>query len=239
MSATIVGSGGSLNFEQNQQGFIGAPGGQLQPQGSYIGDALFAPPRVIGTIIPDVLIEEVLRFELEITQHPVERRAPITDHSYRRPTEISMRVGWSNSGQYPGYIDDVYATLRTLQDTRQPFTVLTPRDFYENMLIASLIMTSNGETGEFSTMVQMLLKQIIIVDTQAIQVQDKAKADAPVAPEQPSKTSHVSTKHAAAPKVCTPATNTALNTQSSAFSNADGLLFNTSGPTITPLLGTV
>ena len=59
--------------------------------GPLIGDA-GAPPyalisptvpfRNIGGIFPDVTTEEIHRDELQITQHPVETGAPVTDHCF-------------------------------------------------------------------------------------------------------------------------------------------------------------
>ena len=56
---------------------------------SLLGELTYAlissPVRSIGTVIPDVVIEEAHRDELIITQHPVEKGATITDHAFARP----------------------------------------------------------------------------------------------------------------------------------------------------------
>ena len=41
--------------------------------------------RSIGGIIPDVTIEEVHTDEIELTQHPVQQGAAITDHKFKKP----------------------------------------------------------------------------------------------------------------------------------------------------------
>lgn len=217
MSDSIVGAGGSLNYEQNQQGFQDIAAGST-PQGSYVGDVMILPSWSIGTIFPDVMIEEVGRHELEITHHPVEHGAPIADHAYKRPIEVSMRVGWSNAGHSPTWIDDVFSALRSLQDALAPFSVFTPRAMYERMLFASLILTVNEQSSDNSLMVQALFRRIIIVGTQAIQATAPVKAPSESAKP---KTGHASTPKPQAPKVCSAATNTSLNTQTAPFNGVD------------------
>ena len=74
--------------------------------------ALFKPSRQIGPYTPpvpsgvpalapftaQVTIEEVHMDELVITEHPVEQGASITDHAFKKPAELLLRLGWSNSG---------------------------------------------------------------------------------------------------------------------------------------------
>lgn len=54
-----------------------------------------------GAILPDIIanatIEEVHHDDLEITDHPVEQGASITDHAFKRPAEVVLKLGWSNS----------------------------------------------------------------------------------------------------------------------------------------------
>lgn len=202
---------------------------------SFLGldDALFTPVRSIGTIIPDVTIEEVHRDELEITQHPVERGSPITDHSFMRPLELSVRVGWSNSGRGPSYITDVYSALQDLQQSGQPFSVTTGKRSYDNMLIASLIQTTNAQTGDYALIVQALLREVILVDTQAATVP---------ASSVPSKTGDIPGAKSESPKSVSSATNSTLNTESAPFNNVGAMQLgsNSAYPQtmgVVPLLG--
>lgn len=54
-----------------------------------------------GKTIPDitaqVVIEESHHDELEITDHPVQQGAMISDHAFKRPAELTLSLGWSNS----------------------------------------------------------------------------------------------------------------------------------------------
>jgi len=51
----------------------------------------------IGGIQVDTTLEEHYEDSLEITEHPVEAGAAITDHSFKRPMELVLTCGWSDS----------------------------------------------------------------------------------------------------------------------------------------------
>jgi hypothetical protein len=59
-----------------------------------------------GKQLPDIIaqavIEEKHHDELEITDHPVQQGAMISDHAYKRPAEVTLSLGWSNSPSLPG-----------------------------------------------------------------------------------------------------------------------------------------
>ena len=135
--------------------------------------ALFKPNRAIGTIIAGVTVDEIGRDDLEITRHPVELGAQITDHAYKLPAEIIIRCGWTGSGHLPGYIDAVYDALLTLQFSRVPFTVTTGKRTYPNMLISSIGQTTDSTT-ENALMCQVTCRHIIIVETQVTNVAPRA-----------------------------------------------------------------
>ena len=122
--------------------------------------------RSIASIVPDVVFEEGHRDELIITQHPVESGTAITDHAFKRPQELDMRCGWSDSAAgYAGHTREVYAALRRLQDSRRPFSVSTGKRLYRNMLLRSLVVITDPNS-ENALMVIASFQQIIIVSTQ-------------------------------------------------------------------------
>lgn len=55
--------------------------------------------RSIGSIIATVTVLERHVDEMEITDHPVQQGATISDHAYKRPAEVMLEVSWSNSPQ--------------------------------------------------------------------------------------------------------------------------------------------
>jgi hypothetical protein len=76
------------------------PVGQLALQGlsaSGLMPAMLRNTRRIGTIIPDVTIEEQHSDRLQVTQHPVARGSPISDHAFKLPATVVMRLGWTNA----------------------------------------------------------------------------------------------------------------------------------------------
>ena len=54
-----------------------------------------------GTQLPSIVahatIEERHHDDLEVTDHPVEQGAMISDHAFKRPAEVTLKLGWSNS----------------------------------------------------------------------------------------------------------------------------------------------
>src|SRR6266446_536195 len=87
-----------------------------------------------GPLIAEVTIDEDGDDQLIITRHPVEQGAVISDHSYKMPSEVRLRLGWSNAfGGYSGYARDVYSRILQLQDSRQPFSIITGKRSYDNM----------------------------------------------------------------------------------------------------------
>lgn len=56
----------------------------------------------ITNIETQITIEEVHSDEMEITEHPVEQGATISDHAYARPSEVIITMAWSNSPNNSG-----------------------------------------------------------------------------------------------------------------------------------------
>lgn len=86
-------------FPKLQRGFV-IPG--------PISDAGPVPPT---TLVAQITIEEHHTDELQITDHPVESGAPITDHAFMHPREVRIRCAWSNS---PSVTTD-YSTFGGIQ----------------------------------------------------------------------------------------------------------------------------
>ena len=123
------------------------------------------PYRAIGTIIADVTVEEQHSDTLTTTKHPVELGASITDHAYKEPAQLTLRVGWSDSGNYDGYVNDVYNELLSLQASAQLQNIYTGKRSYQNMLILN-VTTMTDEKSPQTLMVVARCEEIIIVTTQ-------------------------------------------------------------------------
>jgi hypothetical protein len=182
--------------------------GGLVTAGAQYGleSILVKPQRSLGGIVAQVTIEEVHTDELEITDHPIEQGAVISDHAFKRPAEIVIKCGWSNSPTVAGLIDgvvagatatvtsvqslingtsgeqilDIYNKLLILQESRLPFDVFTGKRIYQNMLFRSL-RVDNDKTTDNALMVTASLRQVILVKTSSVAVQ-APRAKQPAAP---------------------------------------------------------
>lgn len=122
-------------------------------------------PRMIGMVVPNVTIEEVAIDNMTITDHPVETGAQISDHAFMMPAEVQMTCAWSNSTAGDDtYARTIYEALLQLQHSREPFNVSTGKRLYSNMLIRTLMVTTNAE-NENTLMVMASLRQVIITST--------------------------------------------------------------------------
>ncbi|MBU9818142.1 hypothetical protein J1781_25275 [Rahnella sp. C60] len=142
--------------------------------------------RKIGLIIPDVVVSEKHQDALEITEHPVEIGAPVSDHSYKRPAEVTMEMGFSGGGSLLDFADtsaigisldtspkEIYQQILDLQASRVPFDVTTGKRQYSNMLIRAIDVTTD-RASENVLMCVLTLREVIISQTQSISVADKA-----------------------------------------------------------------
>lgn len=114
--------------------------------------------RSIGGIIPDVIIEEVHTDEIELTQHPVQQGAAITDHKFKKPMQLKMSVLFGKDTD----INDVYKKLLDLQTSDELLTITTGRRTYKNMQIKSLQVTTNKETNSILSVTADLTEVIIV-----------------------------------------------------------------------------
>lgn len=140
------------------------------------------PRSSIGGIEIQATLEEIHNSTVQITEHPVELGAEITDHAFKKPEEVVLRCAWSNSspqallgsvqrlfsGDLSGsdYVSDVYSQLRALQDLRAPFEIVTTTRRYQNMLITALQVTRDQKTGN-ALVCTATCREVIIVQTKA------------------------------------------------------------------------
>lgn len=118
--------------------------------------------RSIGTIIPDVVVEELHHDLMMITQHPVETGATISDHAFKMPSTVQITGGFSNStAQAVGYVQFVYQEFLALQASRVPFDVATGKRQYTNMLIADIGVTTDSKS-EFALNFIAVLQEVIL-----------------------------------------------------------------------------
>lgn len=168
-------------------------------------NALFKPTRQIGPYsasLPDgvqsfdpfsadVTIEEIPIDELVLTSHPVEQGASITDHAFKKPSALILKLGWTNSnisglanmlssaadavtGSGEGgfsRVKEIYDRLLAIQLARVPMYIYTGKRIYRNMMIKSLTAPTNVKT-EHALIVTMILEEILIARTTAVSSTD-------------------------------------------------------------------
>jgi hypothetical protein len=184
---------------------------------TFAGLITIAPKRSIGSFTAQVTIEENHADDLQITEHPVESGASITDHAFKKPAQVTIRCGWTNSsmtsliGAAQGllsflsgdsvvgkdYVSSIYAQLLELQASRELFDVITGKRDYQNMLMQSLAVSTDLAT-ENALMVTMTCREVIIVDTQLTTLPAMANQDSPA------KTAETLSKGVKAAVVATP-----------------------------------
>jgi hypothetical protein len=121
------------------------------------------PKRMIGTIAVQVVTNEVTTDTLTITKQPVQQGAPITDHSYMEPATFSHTIYFAAPGFTGGTsLNEIYTQLQSLQSSRIPFTLVTPKRIYTNMLMGNLTNTTDKLT-ENCLAIHANYQQVILV----------------------------------------------------------------------------
>lgn len=135
------------------------------------GPVLVRPRRSIGGLYPDVVVEESHEDSLEITEHPVEQGADISDHAFKKAEVVTIRGGVSDSSPDGGEKPSVefYDKLLELQAKREPFDIVTGKRLHKNMLLESLTEVTDPDT-ENSLIFTAQCREVIIVKTQVTSV---------------------------------------------------------------------
>lgn len=141
--------------------------------------------RFIAEIAGFVPFEEHHQDVLEITDHPIEQGAKVSDHAFKQPSKVTIKFGFSNSsmggtsgashsGSASGQVAAIYQALLGLQASREPFEIMTGKRLYQNMLMVELSVDTDKQT-EHALMVTAVFKEVILVTTSTVKV---AKAPA-------------------------------------------------------------
>ncbi|HCD1132084.1 TPA: hypothetical protein JD648_RS04715 [Morganella morganii] len=142
--------------------------------------------RKIEMIVPSVVISEKHSDSSEITEHPVQVPSgegfTVSDHTFDRPSEVTMEIGFAGGGSLIDGFDtssmfdistglklgssprEIYQQLLDLKASKKPFDVITGKRNYKNMLIRAIEVTTDN-TSENVLMVVLTLRQVIIVET--------------------------------------------------------------------------
>lgn len=135
--------------------------------------------RQIGVLVPSAVISEVHTDTLVITEQPVESGGSLSDHAYMKPGEVVMECLFASGGSLldftdtSGYIpmaemspQETYQQLLGLQKKRIPFDVITGKRTYSNMLIGSIVVTTDSKS-EYALKCTLTLREVFFSDTTA------------------------------------------------------------------------
>lgn len=131
--------------------------------------------RRIDQVHATLVVEESGTDDLEMTQHPVQRGANITDHAYVKPSQLSMRIMFDDS-EIP--LEESYQNLLDLQASREPFEIITGKRMYRNMLFKSIGVTTDKATEQVLA-VSCSFQQVILVDVTVTTVPPRRVQKAP------------------------------------------------------------
>lgn len=160
-----------------------------------------SPVRKFGDFQGYLTMEEQHSDTVEITDHPIEQGAAITDHAFKRPAELTLKISWSNSpnnggllggirglfstgsilvsnilGNNVNQVKEIYQKLLKAQADREPLEVFTGKRTYTDMLIRSLDVVTDQRT-ENVLMITVSFKQIIRVTTTTLTIEQVPPAN--------------------------------------------------------------
>lgn len=135
-------------------------------------------PVSINGIEFDALISQSKSFEAQIPAYPVESGHEVVDDIITSSLVLSMTlyltdtpVTWRNRHQETGRIAMVESQLQELFFERQPVTVATSDDTYENMAITAISFSKTAEVG-YAREIPITLVQISVTETQTTTIPD-------------------------------------------------------------------
>jgi hypothetical protein len=128
--------------------------------------------RLLGFIVPDLVIKEETTDGWEVTTHPVQQGASISDHKYRKPVTLKMSMMFKEGNTAD--LNMAYQKLLALEATSELFDVITPKRIYTNMQLISL----SCQTDQYTENVLAItgdLQEVIIVDVATTSVPPREK----------------------------------------------------------------
>ena len=133
--------------------------------------ATFLPERIVGPFQATVTIEEMASDELEITSHPVQQGASITDHAYLKPALLQISCVYADT---PAMLSEIYRKLLKLQSDRIPMKVITGKRTYRNMLMRSLSQLTDSQT-ENALQIRFELLEVFLTAVEVVTLPPRAR----------------------------------------------------------------
>jgi hypothetical protein len=176
---------------------IDTSGGGIASIGlAFAAKLLGASPsfRKIGPITAPCTISEHHDDDLEVSDHPVELGAEVSDHAFKRPVRVGVVIGWGAGLLLP--LSLIYQQLLDLQASAKPFDIVTGKRSYKNMVIASIAVTTDVDS-ENILLIRLSCREVIIVQTQVTTMPPAANQASPQSTAAPQNSGTVQTAPAA------------------------------------------
>lgn len=111
--------------------------------------------------------------EVTTTSHPIQSGAEITDHSIIQPESVSMEIGMSDvMSDGAEHSVNAYLALKELMRKREPVTLVTRLQSYDDMLLVSISTSDSFETMN-SLKAVLSFRHLEIVDVATVTIQNK------------------------------------------------------------------
>lgn len=91
----------------------------IKPKRGIFNIYVTAPLALLSDIIAQATIEERHIDRIEVTDHPVEYGAQISDHAFRLPAEVTLVMAWSNSPNNADLLDSAIGAAATVNSAAQ------------------------------------------------------------------------------------------------------------------------
>lgn len=110
------------------------------------------PNAAIGALELDASVTEGHEGEVEVTEHPVEVGANVSDHARIKPDTLTLEgvISATPFGKTPSldYIRAGYEKLLELKDARELLTVVTVLRSYPDMMLTKLSVPRDSTSGD-------------------------------------------------------------------------------------------
>lgn len=137
----------------------------------------FSPVSIDGFVI-DAALSESHDYESEVTDYPIERGANVIDHVRNRPLTVSLECVVSDTplpliasqrdtSEAPSVA--AMAKLEAIRDAREPIKIVTGLRTYENMIMVSLSVPVDVETGD-ALRFRASFRQVSIIENRRVTV---------------------------------------------------------------------
>lgn len=134
----------------------------------------------LGKMFFDAVFSTEHTSNVTVTEHPVQVGAPISDHAYQEPDEVTVEIGMSDamSGVGSDHSVNAYNTLRQIMAKREPVKLVTRLWTYPNMVLTS-ISAPDDQTTMYGLRATLMFRSINLVRVSVIQVQQTVTAAKP------------------------------------------------------------